>query len=103
KIKVAFFGNFLNLSSKTFGGTLRFFFEKGIVKLSRIQQNVTLKMYAGNVYGEALNANVNLISNIGKIKIDDHYFQKKYTKKNGLSSQKIKITTIKGNIFFTSQ
>ncbi|MGY0407099.1 MAG: hypothetical protein ACWIPJ_01890 [Polaribacter sp.] len=102
-IKVAIFGDNINITSKNFDGNLRIFIEKGIVKLNTIQQNVTLKMYAGNVYGEALNANVNLISNIGKIKIDDHYFQKKYTKKNGLSSQKIKITTIKGNIFFTSQ
>ncbi|MGY0427055.1 MAG: hypothetical protein ACWIPI_09565, partial [Polaribacter sp.] len=42
-IKVAIFGDNINITSKNFDGNLRIFIEKGIVKLSRIQQNVTLK------------------------------------------------------------
>ena len=93
----AIFGETINVTSKSYRGNLRIFIENGIVKLDTIQQNLELKVYAGNVFGEIKKTNLSVVSKTGKIKIDTLFHQKKYEEKE------VSTTTIKGNIFLTHQ
>ena len=102
-IDVSIFGDKINVTSKSYNGNLRIFLENGIVKLDTIQQNLELKIYAGNIFGTLKNTNLKVVSNLGKIKVDGVFYQKKYQEKEVLATQKVTITTIKGNIFLSHE
>jgi hypothetical protein len=97
------FGESINITSKSYHGDLRIFIENGMVRLDTIQQNLELKMYAGNLYGVLKKTNLKIVSKIGKIKIDAVSYQKKYQEIETITSKEVSITTIKGNIFLTHQ
>ena len=100
---ISIFGEETAVFSKSYKGNLRVFLENGTVKLDTIQQNLELKIYAGNVYGTVKKTNLKLISKFGKIKVDTIFHQKKYDKKEVLATREISISTIKGNIFLRHQ
>ncbi|QOD60117.1 hypothetical protein H9I45_12310 [Polaribacter haliotis] len=100
---ISVFGEKIGVSSKGYNGNLKIYIEEGTVKLDTIQHNLLLKLYVGNVFGNFKKANVNVLSRSGKIKIDKKFYKKKYKKTVDSSAKKIDITTVKGNIFLTSQ
>ena len=100
---VSIFGRNINIASKSYNGNLRIFIENGIVKLDTIQQNLELKVYAGNITGTLKKTSLKAVSKSGKIKIDGISHQKEYEEKETLTAKEIDITTIKGNIFLTHQ
>ncbi|MDX6745713.1 hypothetical protein SHK09_02815 [Polaribacter sp. PL03] len=100
---VSIFGRNINIASKSYNGNLRIFIENGIVKLDTIQQNLELKVYAGNIIGTLKKTSLKAVSKSGKIKIDGISHQKEYEEKETLTAKEIDITTIKGNIFLTHQ
>ncbi len=100
-INVVIFGDYINIHSKSFRGNLRMFLENGIVKLDTIQKDLELKMFAGNVFGNFKNTNLNVISKNGKIKIDSVFYQKKHQEINSKNFKKLTITSNKGNIYLT--
>ncbi|MDD7915668.1 hypothetical protein [Polaribacter ponticola] len=79
--KVTIFGENLSFESKDYKGGLEVYLEKGIVKLNNIQDNIKVKLYSGNIYGHIKSANISVVSNIGKIKVDDIFYKKTYQKK----------------------
>jgi hypothetical protein len=97
--KVTIFGENIDIESKSVKNNLEIYIENGIVKLNEIQQNTILKLYSGNVYGTPKDLNINVISRIGKIKIDSIFYNKKYQKKSKKHSKKLIIKSIKANIF----
>jgi hypothetical protein len=101
--QVSIFGDKINITSKSYHGNLNIFMENGIVRLDTIQQGLVLKMYAGSLFGVFKKTNLNVVSNLGKIKIDAVFYQNNYQKKEITTPKKISITTIKGNIFLTHQ
>jgi hypothetical protein len=102
-IAVSVFGENINITSKSYHGDLRIFIERGLVRLDTIQQNLELKMYAGNVFGTLKKTNLKVVATSGEIKIDTVFHQKKYQEKEIFTSKEVSITTIKGNIFLTHQ
>ncbi|AUC85934.1 hypothetical protein CW731_11820 [Polaribacter sp. ALD11] len=100
---ISIFGENINITSKSYNGDLRVFIENGIVKLDTIQQNLELKVFSGNILGTFKKTNLKAVSNLGKIKIDGNFYQKKYQEKELSVTTKVSITTIKGNIFLTHQ
>ncbi|QTE24146.1 hypothetical protein [Polaribacter cellanae] len=100
---ISVFGEKIGVSSKSYNGNLKIYMEEGTVKLDTIQQNLLVKLYVGNVFGTFKKSNVNVVSRVGKIKINKDFYQKKYKKTDNSSDKKIDITSIKGNIFLTSQ
>jgi hypothetical protein len=102
-IAVSIFGESINITSKSYQGDLRLFIEKGMLQLDTIQQNLELKMYAGNLYGVLKKTNLNIVSKVGEIQIDAVFHKKKYQEEKISTSKEVSITTIKGNIFFTHQ
>jgi len=101
--KVYIFGENVDIESVNFNNDLAIYIDNGIVKLNTIQSNVILKLYSGNVYAKVKSANINVISNTGKIEIDDVLYQKKYNKVIESKLKEVSITSIKANIFLTTQ
>ena len=101
--KVYIFGENVDIESVNFNNDLAIYIDNGIVKLNTIQANVILKLYSGNVYAKVKNTNIEVISNTGKIEIDDILYEKKYQKVKENDLKKISITSIKANIFLTTQ
>lgn len=101
--KVTIFGENLSFESKDYKGSLEVYLEKGIVKLNNIQDNIKVKLYSGNIYGHIKSANISVVSNIGKIKVDDIFYKKTYQKKEKKYQKKFSITSIKANIFLSTK
>jgi hypothetical protein len=101
--QVSIFGDNINITSNSYNGNLAVYIENGIVKLDTIQQNLELKMYTGSLFGTLKKTNLNVVSNLGKIKIDAIFYQNIYQEKEMTTPKKVSITTIKGNIFLTHQ
>lgn len=101
--KVTIYGENINITSKNFKNDVAIYIEKGIVKLNEIQQNIAIKLYAGNVFASLKNSNIDVKTNLGKIKIDSVFYQKEYQKTLKNNPNNFKVTTIKANIFLTTQ
>jgi hypothetical protein len=54
------------------------------------------------MYEALKNININLVSNIGKIKIDDKFIDKKYQKTTKIFKNNSSVNSVKENIFITS-
>lgn len=102
-LNVSIFGENIHITSKSYHGNLRIFIENGRVRLDTIQQNLELKMYAGNLYGTLKKTSLKIVSTMGEIEIDSVSHQKKYQEKEISSPKEVSITTIKGNIFLTHE
>lgn len=100
--KISIFGKNVDITSKSCVNKLAIFIDNGIVKLNKIQTDLMLKLYAGNVYGTFKNSNLNVSSNLGKIEINKKLHKQKYQKTSKYSDTKITIESIKANIFFSN-
>ena len=100
--KTTIFGENINIASKSYQGSLAIFIEKGNVKLDTVQENTQVNLYSGNVYASLKNTNIDVVSRIGKIKIDTILQEKVYQKKNDLFKNTFTVQTIKASIFLTS-
>lgn len=101
--KVYIFGENVDIESVNYNNDLAIYIDNGIVKLNTVQSNVILKLYSGNVYAKVKSTNIDVISNTGKIEIDDVLYQKKYNKVIESNLKEVSITSIKANIFLTTQ
>ncbi|WP_405609845.1 hypothetical protein [Polaribacter sp. Asnod1-A03] len=100
---ITIFGDEINIESNSYKGDLNIFIEKGILKLHKIFSNLEVKMYAGNLYVITEEASINVVSKTGKIMINDTLVEKKYQHKEETEHQKINISSLKANIFLTTQ
>ncbi|WP_298782162.1 hypothetical protein [uncultured Polaribacter sp.] len=100
---ITVFGENINIESKSYQGNLTVFIEKGILKLNDVQASVDVKLYAGNVYANVKKSEIKVTSNIGKIKVDDVFYEKKYQKIGSKKEKNFTINSIKANIFLTTQ
>lgn len=99
---LAVFGLNNNISATNFKGDISISIENGIVKLGEIQQNVAVKLYAGNVFASVEKSNITINSSLGKIKIDDKLYNKKVSLKNESFVKSLLINTIKANVFLST-
>ncbi|MGJ8760000.1 MAG: hypothetical protein ACSHXA_05615 [Polaribacter sp.] len=101
--KITVFGDEINIESKSYKGDLNIFIEKGILKLHTIIENLAVKMYAGNLYASSNNTSIDIVSNMGKIVINDVLVEKTYQKRVAKSMKEIRINSAKANIFLTAE
>lgn len=101
--KVYIFGENVDLESKSLRNDLAVYIDNGIVKLNTIKANVLLKLYSGNVYANLKNSNFKVFSKSGKITVDGIQREKEYEKVANTSQEKTAITSLKANIFLTTQ
>tara|TARA_B110000503_G_scaffold132402_1_gene208326 strand:- start:1277 stop:1921 length:645 start_codon:yes stop_codon:yes gene_type:complete len=101
--KVTIFGDEINIESRNYQEDIAIFIEKGIVKLNQVRANVSIKLYEGSIYGALKNSNMDVTSTIGKIKVDDLFYEKTYQKKSQKNKNNFSAITIKANIFLTTR
>lgn len=101
--KVTIFGENINIESKSYQGELAIFIEEGIVKFNEVKENTAIKLYEGSVYATLKNTNVDVTSKIGIIKIDDILHEKRYQKETKKNQKKFTVTSLKANIYLTTQ
>lgn len=97
--KVSIFGKNVDVTSKSCTNQLSILLDNGIVKLNKIQTDVLLKLYAGNVYGTYKNSIINVSSSLGKIVINKNLYKETFQETSKYSNSKITIESIKANIF----
>ena len=100
---VYIFGENVDIESKNLDNDVAIYIENGIVKLNKIKANTILKLYSGNVYASVNNTNLALQSKSGKIEIDGVLKEKEFKKTQNAPQIKLTITTIKGNLFLTTE
>lgn len=100
--KISIVGQNIDIQSQNIKNELEVFIENGIVTLNKIKKNTKVKLYSGNVYAYSSELNLEILSNLGKIKIDDKMHKKKYRLDKKTNSKKLLISSIKANIFLTN-
>jgi hypothetical protein len=101
--KVTIFGENVNIESKSYQGSLAVFIDEGIVKFNNVQENISIKLYEGSIYGALKNTNIDVISKVGIIKVDDVFYEKTYQKKSETNQNNFSVTSLKANIYLTTQ
>lgn len=101
-IKVIITGQNVDIQSKNILNRLEVLIENGIIKLNSLKKDVTVKLYAGNVYANSKESDLDITSNLGKIKVDDKIYKEKFKRDKKSNSKKLLISSIKANIFLTN-
>lgn len=101
--KVTIIGADVDIESKDFKNHLEIYIENGLVKLNRIKATTVVKLYSGNVYATSNGSTIKVISNLGSIKVDTVFHQKKYEKEEVLATKEILITSVRANIFLSTK
>ena len=96
---VSIYGQNVDIQSKNCSNTLSIFIENGIVKLNKIQKNTIVKLYAGNVFASSKNFNLNVKTNLGKLRVNDKSYKESFIKQSNSTLKELKIESIKANIF----
>ncbi|MAD97703.1 MAG: hypothetical protein CMB99_10295 [Flavobacteriaceae bacterium] len=74
-----------------------------IIRFNKIPKQSSVQFHAGNFYTKMRDQSIDLKTNTGTLSIDGEQQPKKTLKMVKENSQKLRIRTIKGNIFLTSQ
>lgn len=96
-------GDNINITSKDYLGNISIFIEKGIVKLNHLTKSGALQLYAGTIYATLKDTNINVVSNLGTIKVDGVAYVKNYIKTEKYLSNNFKVYSIKANILLSTQ
>ncbi len=99
---VTFLGENINIESKSYKGNLSIIIEKGIINLNKVHKSVLVKLYAGTINASLSNTSIDVVSNIGKIKIDNKIVKRLYKKQDIKSANKFIVKSIKANIILTT-
>ena len=96
-------GDEINLQSKSYEGELHIFIENGGLKLNSIKGSVDIRLFSGNVYAALSESEINIVSNNGKVEINNQKKNSPFQLKQNNSSKKFSVNTINANIFLTTQ
>jgi len=100
---ITFFGDEINLESKSFKGDLKIFIENGILKLHKIYANLEVKMYSGNLYATLNKGMIDVVSKNGKIKVNNVLVEEVDQNQEVELDKEISIHSLNANIFLTTK
>lgn len=100
---ITFFGDEINLESKSFKGDLKIFIESGILKLHKIYANLEVKMYSGNLYATLNKGMIDVVSKNGKIKVNNVLVEEVDQNQEVELDKEISIHSLNANIFLTTK
>ena len=100
---ITFFGDEINLESKSYKGDLKIFIENGILKLHKIYANLEVKMYSGNLYATLNKGMIDVVSKNGKIKVNNVLVEEIDQRQEVELDKKISIHSLNANIFLTTK
>lgn len=101
--KVTVFGENVDITSKSCNNALAIYIDNGIVKLNTITNNTLVKLYSGNIFASSQKSTIDVFTTTGKISVDNVLYQKHYQNKYQDLQKKIKVQSIKANIFLTTK
>ncbi|WP_296633800.1 hypothetical protein [Polaribacter sp.] len=101
--KVYVFGENVDIDTKSLLNDLAIYIDNGIVRLNKVQANLLLKLYSGNVYATVKETNINVTSKSGKILVDNVLKEKEYLNSIKSLQEQNTIISLKANIFLTTQ
>jgi len=100
---ITFFGDEINLESKSYKGDLKIFIENGILKLHKIYANLEVKMYSGNLYATLNKGMIDVVSKNGKIKVNNVLVEEIDQRQEVELDKEISIHSLNANIFLTTK
>ena len=100
---ITFFGDEINLESKSYKGDLKIFIENGILKLHKIYANLEVKMYSGNLYATLNKGMIDVVSKNGKIKVNNVLVEEIDQRQEVEWDKEISIHSLNANIFLTTK
>ncbi|TYQ00034.1 hypothetical protein C7447_101642 [Tenacibaculum adriaticum] len=100
---IIIYGTNIDLISKNYEGDLKIYIDKGLLKLNKVEGNIEAKLFQGNVFAEVKNSNIEVVSNNGKIMVNEEIHSKKYKKSSKFTSKIFKITSINANVMLTTK
>ena len=100
---ITFFGDEINLESKSYKGDLKIFIESGILKLHKIYANLEVKMYSGNLYATLNKGMIDVVSKNGKIKVNNVLVEEIDQRQEVELDKEISIHSLNANIFLTTK
>ena len=101
-VKVIITGQNVDIQSNNILNKLEVLIENGIIKLNSLKKDATVKLYAGNVYANSKESDLDISSNLGKIKVDDKIYKEKFKRDKKSNTIKLLISSVKANIFLTN-
>lgn len=101
--KITIFGDHIGIESKDYKGSISIFIEEGNLKLNNVQKDIAIKLYIGTVSATLKNTSIDLVSNLGEIKINDKIIENSYQKKLTTSPYNFTVKSVKANILLTTQ
>lgn len=100
---VTILGTNVGVISKSYNGNLNIYIDKGYINLHKVQQNIDIKLFQGNVFGVVSKSNVNIVSNNGKIEVEGVIHQKKYERTTENTTKTVSISSINANIVLMTE
>lgn len=98
---ITIFGTNVDVISKSYNGGLTIYIDKGYVNLNRVQQNLDLRLFQGNVFAQVSQLNIDIQSTKGNIVINNKTHSKNYKKEVKNSTKTFKVFSINANITIT--
>lgn len=95
---ITLLGTNVDIISKSYKGNLNIFIDKGYINLHKVQQNVAIKLFQGNVFATVINSNVDVKSTKGKILVDGKKYPKKYKRETEKVVKTFSISSINANV-----
>ncbi|NJN50391.1 MAG: hypothetical protein HC798_04780, partial [Polaribacter sp.] len=75
---------------------------KSIIRLENVIKPTSILLYGGNIYAKVKDLNINVKTNQGKILVDEKKHEKNFVKTTQNQLFGLEVTSIKGNIFLTT-
>jgi hypothetical protein len=102
---VIIYGKTIGINSNSYKGDLKFYIDKGNVRLNKVSGNTLVTLFLGNVYGQIREkTNLNIETNNGEIKINKTKYKGylyKILTKNAVSN--FKVRSINANVFLITE
>ena len=100
---IRIFGDHIDVESKDYKGNLFISIEEGNLQLNAVQKDVSVTLYAGKVSAILKNTHIDVVSNGGKIIVDDAIIASPYKKQPIKSRHKFSVTSKKATILLNTQ
>ena len=95
---VIVYGKTVDVISKSYQGAIAVYIDRGLVNLHNVQDNASISLHQGNIYANVSNSSISVISNKGRIKVNDEVYLKSYKKEIPTANTLFKVSSIHANI-----
>ncbi|SED23478.1 hypothetical protein SAMN04489761_4718 [Tenacibaculum sp. MAR_2009_124] len=99
---VVVYGEGLGVKSEGYKGDLSVYIQRGNIYLNSVEGAYNMSFFQGNLYGSMANCNMNLVSSKGRIILKGEKMISPMIQNKEETKKRLKVMTIRGNIFINS-